>query len=119
MLPVAVGEIEAIELLRIRTGLERDAWTNRVYVNIKQRETDEIGSRQLATAWRLRFPLLQNQEPHVPIPILHNVPVEEQQSCLYVVTSIGNDSKAKKKKGDIFYSFVVVAAFFILGFTLL
>lgn len=38
----------------------------------------------------------------MPISSLHNVPIEQQQSCLYVVTAICNDSKAKKEILDFF-----------------
>lgn len=54
----------------------------------------------------------------MPISSLHNVPIEQQQSCLYVVTAICNDSKAKKDILDFFFFFLVVlVAFFFFGFT--
>lgn len=52
----------------------------------------------------------------MPISSLHNVPIEQQQSCLYVVTAICNDSKAKKEILDFFFV-GVVGAFFFFSFT--
>lgn len=65
--------------------------------------------------WRLRFSSLQIQEPHGPIPSPHNVPIEQQQSCLYVVTAICNHSKAKKK--DILDFFVLLLLVLLLHFS--
>lgn len=53
----------------------------------------------------------------MPISSLHNVPIEQQQSCLYVVTAICNDSKAKKEILDFFFFVGVVGAFFFFSFT--
>lgn len=92
--------------LRIRTGFEWAQWVRGRDQSSLCKLQAESGMRLANFSWqllgRLRFSSLQNQEPRVPISSLHNVPIEQQQSCLYVVTAICNDSKAKKEIFDFF-----------------